>query len=64
MYTCFIRNFAPRNSCWREDFGTFPRTNRFDIDDDRANIVLEKEGEHFHDADGELITVDRFNQSL
>ena len=40
---------------WRKDCWTFLRTNRFDIDDDRANIVVEKEGEHFHDADGESI---------
>ena len=50
--------------CWRKDCGTFLRTNRFNINDDRANIVVETEGEHMHDSDAEMIKLDRFKENL
>ena len=50
--------------CWRKDCGTFLRTNRLNINDDRANIVVETEGEHMHDSDAEMIKLDRCKENL
>ena len=50
--------------CWRKDCGTFLRTNRFNINDDRVNIVVETEGELMHDSDAEMIKLDRFKENL
>ena len=36
----------------------------FDINDDRANIVVETEGEHMHDSNAEMIKLDRFKENL